>query len=511
MIGFDTSLRLAVQELAAARRPAILVGPEGTPAALLLLEMAERLGAAVLTTPDAKSVIDHRHSSGTFSFGAPARARRIVERADVVLAVSALGEFSCRLGEAFRQQRVIQVTESVMDVGRNLEPAVSLVGTTIAATIALLCAELLRLIPNARKQWFTEPSGHTNAEAMPTARPGFIHPIAAIGAVQAALPEAVRVCLDVTSGALHAYERLAVTTLQRVFSSIEHSACMSEALLASLGIRLASNLPTLALVGDWGFCMAPAELHTAVELELDRYVVLIWANSGGAFIGAGVEQQGISVPDRAWHWRSPPDFVRVANGYGARGVVVKDAEALQHELTRALRGAGPGGDRGQDRSGDSGSCRRPISDLGRGATVTAAELIRIIGVSHLLQPPLTLLLSRPERHRLASPARTNHAASGRGFDEYGRRVGVAPHRSRHAARSLSRTGPRTRPARALGALVSAFWCWRLYRQLFALRPLWPRATAGDWWLNALLTLIFAVQGPGLGLLVICCTANFHCV
>jgi acetolactate synthase I/II/III large subunit len=340
MIDFDATLRAAARELASARRPAILVGPEAAPAAPLLLQMAERLGAAVFTTPDAKSAIDHWRSSGTFSFGASRGARRTIERADVVLAISALGEFSCRLGEAFRQHRLIQVTESVTEVGRNVEPTISLVGTSITNTVAQLCTELMRLVPTPRHDWFTE-LGAPSLEPLPEARPGVIHPIAAIAAVQSALPAEARVCLDVTSGALHAYERLRVTTAQRVFSSIENGACMSEALLASIGIRLASNLPTLALVGDWGFCMAPAELHTAIELELSRYVVLIWANSGGAFIGAGVEQQGIVVPDQVWRWRFPPDFAQVASGYGARGVTVTDAETLASELSRGLRGSGP--------------------------------------------------------------------------------------------------------------------------------------------------------------------------
>ena len=338
---FDPLLRAAARELRAAHRPVFLLGPESAPVASLLLQMAERLGAAVFTTPDAMSVIDHRRSCGTFSFGAKASARRIMERADVVLAISELGEFSCRLGESFRQQRVIQVTESVAEVGRNLEPAISLVGAPVSASVARLGAELMRVVPTVRKLWFSELGREAIVQRIPSTRAGFIHPVAAIAAIQAALPEAARVCLDVTSGALHAYEHLRVTTSQRVFSSIEKGACMAEALLASTGIRLASNLPTLALVGDWGFCMAPAELHAAVELELDRYVILIWANSGGAFIAAGVEQQGIAVPEQTWRWQSPPDFARVAQGYGARGVTVSDAEALLHELSGALRGSGP--------------------------------------------------------------------------------------------------------------------------------------------------------------------------
>ena len=336
----EATLAAAIQQLAAAVRPVVLVGPEGATATSLLLRMAERLGAAVLTTPDAKSLIDHRRTCGTFSFGASTTGRRVVEQADVVLAVSALGEFSCRLGEAFRRHTLIQVTERVSDVGRNLEPTISLVGAPIADTIDRLYCGLAELVAQAQQPWFLDLLRPPARQSPLTVRPGFIHPISAIAAIQAALPEAARVCLDVTSGALHAYEHLELTTAQRAFSSIENGACMSEALMASVGVRLASNLPTLTIVGDWGYCMAPAELHTAVELELDRYVVLVWANSGGAFIGAGVKQQGIAVPDEVWRWKRPPNFAEVARAYGARGVTVSNAAALESELSRALRGAG---------------------------------------------------------------------------------------------------------------------------------------------------------------------------
>jgi thiamine pyrophosphate-dependent acetolactate synthase large subunit-like protein len=307
----------------------------------LLVRIADRLGAALLTTPDALSVIDSHRSCGTFSFGASAGARRVMDRADVVLAVSALGEFSCRLGEAFQGKTLIQVKERVTGVRLNLAPALILAGATIRATLERLSASLADLAPEARGPWYRAFSeGQPEAPTGP-ARLGYIHPGAAISAIEAALPEAARVCIDITSGALHAYQQLKLTPSQRAFSSIENGACMGEALMASLGIRLASDLPTLTIVGDWGYCMAPSEIHTAVELELDRYVVLIWANGGGAFIGTGVEQQGIVVPDRVWRWRSPPDFAQVARGYGARGVSVTNAEALRRELRGALSASGP--------------------------------------------------------------------------------------------------------------------------------------------------------------------------
>lgn len=335
------SLVTAASRLYRAERPLILVGPEGASAAPAIIDIAHLLGAAILTTPDAKSVVDHQHSQGTFSFGSSEKARAIVERADVVLAISSLGEFSCRLGEALRHHCVIQIAERGRDVGRNLQPLVSLVGPAMRDTVSTLQRVLTSLVAKPAAPWFEGLTAPKSARSGATAKPGFIQPIAAIEAIQRALPRAARVCLDVTSGALHAYEHLEVTRSQRTFSSVESSACMGEALLASLGIRLASNLPTLALVGDWGYSMCPAEIHTAVELGLDRYVVLVWANGGGAFIGAGIAQQRIAVPDAVWRWQKPPQFAQLAAAYGARGVTVSDAATLQNELARALGEAGP--------------------------------------------------------------------------------------------------------------------------------------------------------------------------
>ena len=133
----------------------------------------------------------------------------------------------------------------------------------------------------------------------------------------------------------------------------------------------------------------------------------------------------------------------------------------------------------------------------------APELIRIIGVSHLLQPPLTLLLAGSKgidlrahvtpSMRLARKVLTNMAVASVCLPTA---LGVL-------LACYPTLALEPGPTRALGALVSVFWCWRLYRQLFVLGPLWPRAARRGPWLNALLTVIFAVQGPGLGLLVIC--------
>ena len=134
--------------------------------------------------------------------------------------------------------------------------------------------------------------------------------------------------------------------------------------------------------------------------------------------------------------------------------------------------------------------------------MTAADLIRAIGISHLLQPPLTYLLAQPRgidlraslvaKTPLAAEVLTNMASAAVCLPTLlGALIACYPMEVLHPG-----------PARSLGALLSLFWCWRLYRQWFVLRPLWPRSGRAAWLLQVLLTLIFVMQGPGLGLLVI---------
>jgi len=129
------------------------------------------------------------------------------------------------------------------------------------------------------------------------------------------------------------------------------------------------------------------------------------------------------------------------------------------------------------------------------------ELIRLIGWSHLLQPPLTLVLAGSGGVNL----RAQLSASTPLAREVLANMAVASVLLPTTLGMLLACYPtlvlQPGPARALGGLISAFWCWRLYRQLFVLGPLWPRVPGRRSRLNMLLSLIFVVQGPALGLLV----------
>ena len=126
--------------------------------------------------------------------------------------------------------------------------------------------------------------------------------------------------------------------------------------------------------------------------------------------------------------------------------------------------------------------------------MSAIEVVRWIGLSHLLQPPLTLLLASPRgldlRRSLicqsplgAAVAQNMAFASVALPTTLGLLLALRPE-------DVFQSGT----ARDLASLLAVFWSWRLYRQLRALGPSWPRSQRA---LHHLLTTIFLAQGPVL--------------
>jgi hypothetical protein len=118
--------------------------------------------------------------------------------------------------------------------------------------------------------------------------------------------------------------------------------------------------------------------------------------------------------------------------------------------------------------------------------------IRVVGLSHLLQPPLTALLARNLglRDVFASlPKLPAQIATNMGFASVALPTSLGCLIAAFAGEAASGGG-----MRALSWLLAAFWTWRLLRQRALGRAL-PRA-----W-HCALAGIFVVQGPLFALLL----------
>ena len=124
-------------------------------------------------------------------------------------------------------------------------------------------------------------------------------------------------------------------------------------------------------------------------------------------------------------------------------------------------------------------------------------LVRCIGVSHLLQPPLTFVLAR--RLELRGAFGRLPPLAGRITENMAFAGVVLPTTLGLVLALYADAALSGGPARAVGLVLAVFWSVRLVRQVRDVGPLLPRGAA-IW--HPLLTAIFTVQGPVLGVVLL---------
>lgn len=115
-------------------------------------------------------------------------------------------------------------------------------------------------------------------------------------------------------------------------------ASMGVAVPGAIGAKIAEpNKKVVAVVGDGGFLMTGMELETAVRLKLP-IVILIWKDGGYGLI----EWKQRKKYNRPSHIEfGDPDFVKLAESFGAKGVRVEKTSDLKAILQDALNEDGP--------------------------------------------------------------------------------------------------------------------------------------------------------------------------
>jgi len=108
---------------------------------------------------------------------------------------------------------------------------------------------------------------------------------------------------------------------------------MGYAIPGALGARLAHPArPVVAFTGDGGFMMAVAELQTSVKEDLPIVVVVLDDEEIGLIRVKqeikGIQRHGVAIGGLDW--------VKLAEGFGADGVVVDSENGLQDALGAAL-------------------------------------------------------------------------------------------------------------------------------------------------------------------------------
>ncbi len=328
-------VRRAADVLAAAEHPVVLAGPgvarDGAVDALL--RFAERLNLPVATTFLGKGVFpdDHPNSLGTVGFMVRDYANFGFDRSDVVVAVGYdLVEYSPAAWNPGRDKRIVHVHRTVAEVDENYALAVGLQGS-IGDTLDAIGAASpssgdRREIPPVRNLVAGELARGAADDRFPLA------PARIVADVRAALGREDIVLCD--TGAAKMW-------MARLYPTYRPSTCLISNGLATMAFSLPGAFAAklvrpdrrvLAVMGDGAFLMSVAEIETAVREQVP-FVILVWVDGGYGLIRWKEElETGRSAAVSFGN----PDFVGLAESFGAVGREIKSASELLPTLEEAL-------------------------------------------------------------------------------------------------------------------------------------------------------------------------------
>ncbi len=134
--------------------------------------------------------------------------------------------------------------------------------------------------------------------------------------------------------------------IARMYHCYKPNTCLISNGLASMGIALPGAIgaklakpdsKVVAVAGDGAFLMTGEELETAVRHELP-IVVMVWKDNSYGLIG----WKQMNEFDRKSNVKfGNPDFVKLAEAYGAEGYRIEDEKELKPTLEKALQANGP--------------------------------------------------------------------------------------------------------------------------------------------------------------------------
>ena len=316
--------------LGEAKNPIIAVGGGIFGAEEELLQMAEMLQAPVTMSRNAKGAVSFRHY-----LGLPETAgHRLWPEVDVVLAVGT------RLNDQYRrwgisdEVKVIRIDIDPMEIERNGKPTVGMFADAKMALAALANSLGRRNRKRASRKDELEGLKASLEKEYEKLSPQ----IDFIKVIRAELPDDGIFVGEATQIAYGA--RVAMPFYRpRTFITPGYQGTLGYGFTTALGAKVANpDKQVISVTGDGGFLFGASELATAVQHKIAT-VTLIFNNSAyGNVKRAQIENYGGRVIASDLH---NPDFVKLAEAYGAQGLRAETPKAMAAAIRRGFDYHGP--------------------------------------------------------------------------------------------------------------------------------------------------------------------------
>ena len=314
----------AAKLMASAERPVIVVGGGALHARDALREVAETLQAPVISHRTGRGILDDRHP---LSMTQPAGAM-VWKETDAVLAV----------GTRFRHYRAawgaaglptVRIDADPAQMHRLGRPAVAIVADARLALEALAAA-LGRIA--GRRDSRTDESEAVKAAAHREMLAAAGAQMEFLDALRAALPEDGIFVDEMTQMGYVAQSAFPVHA-PRTFLSSGYQGTLGAGFPTALGAQVACpDRAVLSINGDGGFMFNAQELSTAVQQRLGVVAVVF---EDGAYGNVKRMQEDLYDGRVIASELRNPDFVRLAESFGAEGVRADTPDELREAVAAA--------------------------------------------------------------------------------------------------------------------------------------------------------------------------------
>lgn len=309
---------------------ALVVGGGAVNCGDLVLELARRIDAPVITSVNGKGTIPE---SDPLSLGAALRLRSCQEFLRSRGVVVAIGtEFSesdlWRKPPLDLSGSVVRIDIDPEQVQKNQAAKMGIVAD---ARIAL--AALLERIPRGGPTPLHDSLRQIRESFVKEALADGEQFVGLMTRLRSSLPDEAIIVGDSTMACYFGAVHFLQVDAPRRYLHPTGFATLGYALPGAIGAKLAApDTPVVALSGDGGFQFTLQELATAVDLRLSLPIIIVDNRGYGEIrremADSGITPLGVDL--------GPVDFVALAQAYGARGTTLSDPSSLPALLEEAL-------------------------------------------------------------------------------------------------------------------------------------------------------------------------------
>lgn len=315
----------AAHLLAQAKQPLIFVGGGALGVGEAVRELAELLQAPVISNRRGHGLLSSRHP---LSLRMPA-AHTLWPQADVVLAVGARMQPALQNWGFDENLKIIRIDIDPAEHDRIAPSAVSLVARSEEALPALVEAVGRTVGSRASR---AEEMEALKAEI--DERAAFLEPqLSFLRAIRAELPDDGFFVEEMTQ--VSYISRFALPVYRpRTFITCSYQGTLGWGFATALGVKVAhSDKAVLSVNGDGGFLFTVQELATAVQHKINTVTLVFNDGAYGNVQRMQKQNYGNRVIATDLH---NPDFVRLAESFGAQGLRAHTPDELRAAIRRGF-------------------------------------------------------------------------------------------------------------------------------------------------------------------------------